>query len=680
MYIDQILDWLHLYSSSLSARSNVEPENQDQSYINEKDLTEKEAENKSTDSLIILTELINHFVDKFYFSVLSGEYITDENFDSKLHTISDNLGKVDSESNDQILINAKKQIRSLITNYRHYNKKIHSKYERPDKIELFSSFIDNDDSPWLYSGDELEIKCDVFKWLVLPLSELDHNLSVRADHDSFRNILIYLTRLSEIREIEGSPIKFLLESKCKILLFKLAKRVEQDDKKYYYTHNLSDKEFDINETIPMYFRAFIDDVELQYYDDIGKPDLKNRFTDYCKGNKDKIGHNSTLSLQEAHGLVKYFKDKNNSGENSLKSLVAEFKIPSEPDEHIFNKRAKKVGCHYLLNNYFSFLVFKDSSSHEDILDELNKIQDDQIQDDVENYFPYLRYCEYLIKLLENDIQNGENDNSHSENLVNKFDQFFKILMNKYEWCYDRNFLAFMPTFEECVKTENINDQDYKLFIASSFVLPINYAQVKRQIDELYQKYTKFKLISDVRNFQDKANSVLDLKIEKRTREFADIEDRVKESERKNIEILGIFAAIVLFTMSNIQIFSKIDYVKDAILFMLIMAYCMCMFIVVIWLITRDKGYFGKDDDYKAIINKTPTLHKVIIGLLIISTVTSLIYTAPYFNSIKSDSREKKFENIGLQIDTLKSNDLKTDSILRTKINTQITVKDSVKQK
>ncbi len=660
MYLDDIISWLENTIKKYTAQSEDSTEkNKISTQVN----SEKDSELEELTEFIEIFEFPEKIIDRFYLSVLSGEYLVDESYDEKLERINKLIGDSGGISPENIeLINSIKQIRSLITQYRHFILRINTKYSKPERIELFNTFTDRDDS-YFYetSNDEIDIKCGLFKDIILGITYYDHNLSLKVDQDSFKEILYFLSRISETKEVTG-PVKALSEAKCKILLYKLAKRIEQDDKKYYYTHNLSDKEFEIKDNIPVYYKDFIDDIDLQYYDDFENNKDQNRFVKYC--NKILEVSNSELALTDAHALVKYHKDVLQNGEDVLKDLCEKLKQTSSKSNFKCDQRAKTVSYHYLLNNHFSYIVNKCEENHTKIINELKEIVQRQKVDDVENYFPFLRYTEYLISTLDQEFSNDIIDSSTIKIFLEAFEENYKILMNKYEWCYDRDFLAYMPSYNECIKIEKIEGHEYKLFIASAFVLPINYAQVKRQIDELFQRFTKYKLLFDVKLFQDKKNQELENTIDKVTREFSNIEERVKDSERKNIEILGIFAAIVLFTMSNIQIFSKIDYVKDAILFMLIMAYCMCMFIVVIWLITRDKGYFGKDDDYRAIINKTPSLHKVIIGLLIIATLISLIYTAPYFNSIKSDSRERKFELIHSQIDSIQEQSKNRDSIIK----------------
>lgn len=669
MYLDEIIQWLEKsienYNNHLESSLIIEEEN-----------TISNLENNVEINALI--EFIEKFkfseevIDKFYLSALAGEYLNYEEYDTKLSRINNLIGEcggIFSEINN--VIDNVKEIRSLITQYRHFILRISTKYSKPERAELFNSITDRDDS-FFYetSNDEIVIKCGIFKEVILGISEIDHNLSLKADKDTFKDILYFHQRIIESKEL-GGPVKKLSKAKCNILLYKLAKRIEQDEKKYYYTHNLSDKEFEIDHHKTTYFNAFIEDVDLQYYDDLKNDQIKDKFSKFCSSVMQRFESQQNgdiqFSLTEAHALVKYHKDILQNGENILKEISDKVKPKIDSKELKFDHRAKIISYHYLLNNYFSYLALKEEDNHSIIINELKLIGQKQKTDDVENYFPYLRYSEYLINKLDSYFSEDMSETGKIKNFLEEFERNYKMLMVKYEWCYDRDFLAYMPSYNECIRQDTIDNQEYKLFIASSFVLPINYAQVKRQIDELYQKFTKYKLLLDVKLFQDKSNLELDNKIDKRTKEFGDIEERVKDSERKNIEILGIFAAIVLFTMSNIQIFTKIDYVKDAILFMLIMAYSMCLFIVVIWLITRDKGYFGKDDDYRAIINKTPTIHKVIISLLIIATLTSLIYTAPYFNSVKSDSREKKFEIIDSKIKKIEKQINKKDSLINKSI-------------
>ena len=64
--------------------------------------------------------------------------------------------------------------------------------------------------------------------------------------------------------------------------------------------------------------VFIDEIELQYFDDFENSKIEDKFIKYC----DKIIENieSDLSLTQSHALVKYHKDVHQNGEDVLKDL------------------------------------------------------------------------------------------------------------------------------------------------------------------------------------------------------------------------------------------------------------------------------------------------------------------------------------------------------------------------
>ena len=75
---------------------------------------------------------------------------------------------------------------------------------------------------------------------------------------------------------------------------------------------------------------------------------------------------------------------------------------------------------------------------------------------------------------------------------------------------------------------------------------------------------------------------------KKSKPRIDIKNRMEKADRRSIEILGIFAAIVLFSAGGIQIFRFENItIVDAFKFMLCFSYSLVLFIFLIWLITRE---------------------------------------------------------------------------------------------
>ena len=170
----------------------------------------------------------------------------------------------------------------------------------------------------------------------------------------------------------------------------------------------------------------------------------------------------------------------------------------------------------------------------------------------------------------------------------------------YEWCKDKNFLSFQLPANEC----KIKYAEYNIFLSSSFVLPINYEKILRELTELSRKLEKYKTLFEVHE---------NLKSEKTI--IKELRENIEKNDRRSIEILGIFAAIVLFTSSSVQIFSikGVDF-KQALKFMLCYSYSLTLFIFLIWLITREN------------IKSVTTIHKIFFFALAITAVISLLYT------------------------------------------------------
>jgi hypothetical protein len=222
MYIDEIIKWLETIIQNYTGQSETSIEN------NEVTTQDGEVHNSEIENLIEFIEIFEFpekIIDKFYLSVLSGEYLAYESYDKKLDRINNLIGEcgeIAPENNE--VINSVKQIRSLITQYRNFILRINTKYSKPDRIELFNTFTDRDDSYFYeHSNNEIEIKCGIFKDVILGITYYDHNLSLKEDHDTFKELLYFLSRITETKEIAG-PAKALSEAKCKILLYKLAKK------------------------------------------------------------------------------------------------------------------------------------------------------------------------------------------------------------------------------------------------------------------------------------------------------------------------------------------------------------------------------------------------------------------------------------------------------------------------
>lgn len=315
-------------------------------------------------------------------------------------------------------------------------------------------------------------------------------------------------------------------------------------------------------------------------------------------------------MKEFHTAVKVYKDDYKSP-SQLKNLCKKFetqfgkKLYSQ-DVISFDQLAFKVDLIYVLNNELSSTI-ENTTTDTQIFDKANKIIELQQTSRVRNYFLYFKLCTYLTQKIEEEFRRfdvEEEQLNQINALVIRLENYMQDFQKNFEWCYKRNFLAFQLPFEESLFNVTVLEgKNTSLFLASSFVLPINYEEVKNQIAGLNAKLMKFKGLIDFHEYtQSEKNTI--------KRVLKDTED----STKKHIEILSIFAAIVLFTASSIQIFSiKNITFRDGLKFMLCFSYSLSLFVALIWLMTRENP------------RRIHTIHIIFFILLAISTGLSIFF-------------------------------------------------------
>lgn len=82
-----------------------------------------------------------------------------------------------------------------------------------------------------------------------------------------------------------------------------------------------------------------------------------------------------------------------------------------------------------------------------------------------------------------------------------------------------------------------------VFVASGYALPLNYQRKKIQIDSIQRQFesieSRIKILELIQREQKDTNLAI---------------KRIEAQENKQVEILGIFAAVVLFAAGGINIF------------------------------------------------------------------------------------------------------------------------------
>lgn len=568
----------------------------------------------STELIAKFNSLTNSIFVEFQLSLLQGEYIYNKSYQQELMEFQNSLEflYLDSDTTEEYV--------DFNEEFLEFNKDIYDQVVLPMrliiiKIKWLIADIDNKlkgiRKTYYFSDDEIDnkigakLEIDNSKKLEIlhyniELCYFDRNLSVTQE--DYERLITIVTKLKQ--DFKTDLFQKVLIDKTNFLLRKLDFRFRDDE---YSSFEINFQENDIPDEIP-YFSDWISIIN-EHYENIGRN--SSRFRNRIK---DLFNEHLSKEFEDFHKLVKHYKDDETSDNKinkyrRISKLIEEFKEKhgklalhnSTSFLKRFNKNAYLISLNYLYNNLLSIGTEENVIVDEEVFNILTRIEDLQHQTEIRNYFPYQKICEFLCHKLSKEFAKTSKDFSNIDDLLKKLEKYLLNLENNYTWCRSRNFLAFQLPFKECtIAYQFTKETEIDLFIYSAFTLPINYNHENVKIEQLREEYKKYSLLSEVHN---------NIKAEKDI--IGKNKQSIENAERKNIEILSIFSAVVLFTMGEIQIFSQVPK-EDLIPFTLMFAYCLVLFAIVIWLITRD--YSTSNKFY------LPTAHVIIICLLTASTL------------------------------------------------------------
>lgn len=317
----------------------------------------------------------------------------------------------------------------------------------------------------------------------------------------------------------------------------------------------------------------------------------NGFTRETQENKSFVHFNKRLDVFEQKG--EFFTETEDLSVDDLKYLTFYKKLrppfteqPVSYYEEILdrfkeiaddkNSLAYKITYNYFFNNLVSRKIESGKSLTLEKIEALvQEIIRNQQETGVRNYFPYKKIIEHLLNY----------DNIHFDSDVEEL--FKKKLRRKlddnFEWCKNQYFIHFQFPKEECF-------EDNGLFLESAFILPLDYAKIQNDIADIKD------------NLKDKVNahkiSMLAEQIKKTEEQLKNqIKTQEEESkkslenqQKRQIQILSIFAAIVMFSAGNVTLFSNIKsgQFQNAIWASMSFALGLAAFIALVIAITQDK--------------------------------------------------------------------------------------------
>lgn len=293
--------------------------------------------------------------------------------------------------------------------------------------------------------------------------------------------------------------------------------------------------------------------------------------------------NENAKFQYFHAKMKILKD-DKKDEKGAFALIEDFRKKDE-SRFLVDNYAFKITESYLFNNCISLKLEDQSLKLNDFIILYNDIRNHQNSVQIKNYFPWKKLADSIEKKMEH-LSNKLIDQKSFVEFVEFLRLLDKVVENKLEecwnWCKEKKFLPFQFPYRECLSSYKISISGYSdvnLFFLSSFILPIDYKVDDKDRIELKMKRTKYEALKSV---YEKLHVVIE--------EVNDSSDKIKKQERRSIEILAIFSGVALFSVGSIQIFGQNQVGNDPNVyykFIIAFGYSLALFVILIWLITRD---------------------------------------------------------------------------------------------
>ncbi len=586
MFVSQIVSIIDDFEkSSITVREAFA---KNQSATNPEDSTtqlpEVAEEDKSSLAKEVFLQEAESFLVEIYkllnYSLLSGEYIYNENIKADLENIIEKKLSSLFSSTDSFEAELQNKILEFITavkigcsNYSVFINNVENEYSN-DKIDYlftFSQLIRKEINNTSLSSNTNNL-FKYFRYNVA-LSLADHFFS--SDDTQFISLFDIENSIDEVELIDFESITKVIKFKIGFLEHKWkARKQEENPSSIHYsidgkTNILSEYKTE-NKKIKEW--SEIIDSHYQLYTQNWEHNIEKRIKPF------KNKELKDLTYLELHQLIKYYKDVN---KNLLKlDEISKFISNKKNSEmkNYYDRYALNIISNYALNNWFSLFLEKNENIS-NIKDSYLKTKA-KLKGEVNNFFLQYKYLHRLTDILNKKIEEISNI-KFLEQYENLISNECKIALDEYgsniEWSKKNDNYIFLLPFEEC----KIDIEEFKIeklsfiFIASSFVLPTVHNNIEKQYNEVKQKIRSFTFqIDAIKRIRRDLDKIEELRTEIDKRDF------------KSIEIISIFTAIITFVLSSIPAFKFVDSVWEALLFMLSLASSLGIFILLILFSTR----------------------------------------------------------------------------------------------
>ncbi|MBQ0909793.1 hypothetical protein KBJ98_13850 [Flavobacterium sp. F-328] len=340
-------------------------------------------------------------------------------------------------------------------------------------------------------------------------------------------------------------------------------------------------------------------------------------------NSQKILKIGKVSALDFHALTKCYKDLN-TDLNKLKELLTE--IDSIPiDNIVFDSFSLNKIKNYISNNVFSEAIRNISFDlHIDEIEmlingDIKKIQKIQDESFLNNFFPYYKICDFLnnyieIKISEFSLNNKDSEDSikqvnKSLDLLKKYFDFFKRFL---KWSKVHLNYSYQLPFRECLKKHVLGDKIINVFSSATFSLPIEF----EKYDE-FEKYTEASILRVENEIKSLSNLNSIMKHFEKDRD--ELQEDIKSNSKKNIELLGIFSAIIALLFQGAYTSNSSVPFDDKLYALLI------MFVVLISFLLMLRSFVSKKYERNELITVRIISFLVIPILLIVVIIILKIF-------------------------------------------------------
>ncbi|MCQ4140424.1 hypothetical protein [Chryseobacterium sp. EO14] len=361
----------------------------------------------------------------------------------------------------------------------------------------------------------------------------------------------------------------IFEFKLRFLKYKWLKRQKYNNtklkqfiketysEKYVFNNHIIDLDEKIKIGEPYYqvYKEWIEKIEYHYFDDRTEFDFVER----------SIIKTTNLDTYDLYLRIKLNKDVelNIDELKNLKKLFVQFRIPK------FSKNSKEKNILYYYNNLFSAIVANSNENDEKLIDRMfTEVSDLYKNKRNNNFFLYYKYLDYKVKIYNNKIERKKYDEVN----IDSIKQILFICKNHFEWC--KNGFNRLYDFDKSNSTLII--EGVSVYHASSFSLPLSISENTHIINKLEGEIIKL----ENNLYQGKNTSYL-----------GDFQEELKKSEKKSIEIISLFTAVISFIVGTVASYQFIKSITQGIIFFIVFGISISIFLMLIFIATRGTKLF-----------------------------------------------------------------------------------------